>query len=84
MVGQKIKILSKRTVHGSNLVTFFDTKQDFTLPRGKQRCMETGLCNICKFCTCLLSLCLLLIQFLQLDMIFFYSNHFEKLSLRNR
>ena len=26
-----------------------DTKQNFTVPRGKQRCMENGLCNICKF-----------------------------------
>ena len=25
-----------------------DTEQGFTVPRGKQRCMETGLCNICK------------------------------------
>ena len=23
-----------------------------TVPRGKQRCMLNGLCNICKFCTC--------------------------------
>ena len=42
------------------LVTLSDTKQSFTMPRGKQSCMETGLCNICKFCTCLLYLCLLL------------------------
>ena len=40
---------------------FSDTKQGFTMPRGKRRCMENGLCNICKFCTCLLYLCLLLI-----------------------
>ena len=40
---------------------FSDTKQGFTVPRGKQRFMENGLCNICKFCTCLLYLCLLLI-----------------------
>ena len=51
---RNIKILSKRTVRGSALVTVSDTKHDFTVPRGKQRCMETGLCNICKFCTCLL------------------------------
>ena len=49
MVAQKIKILSKRTVRGSALDTFSDTKQGFTVPRGKQRCMENGLCNICKF-----------------------------------
>ena len=39
-------------------VTLSDTKQGFTVPRGKQRCMETGLCNICNFCTCLLYLSL--------------------------
>ena len=38
-----------------------DTKQSFTVPIGKQKCMENELCNICKFCTCLLYLCLLLI-----------------------
>ena len=41
--------------------TLSDTKQGFIVPREKQRCMENGLCNICKFCTCLLYLCLLLI-----------------------
>ena len=49
MVAQKIKILSKRPVRGSALVTFSDTKQGFTVPIGKQRCTENGLCNICKF-----------------------------------
>ena len=43
MVAQKFEILSKGTVRGSALVTFSDTKQGFTLPRGKQRCMESGL-----------------------------------------
>ena len=45
---QKFKILleKKRTVRGSALVTLSDTKQGFTVPRGKQRCMETGQCNI--------------------------------------
>ena len=57
----KFKILSKRTVRGSALVTLSDTKQGFTVPRGKQRCTETGLCNICKLCTYLLYLSLLLI-----------------------
>ena len=70
LVAQKIKILSKLTVRGSALFSFSDTKQGFTVPRGKQRCMETGLCNICKFCSCLLYVSLLLIQFFQLDMIF--------------
>ena len=36
----------KRIVRASALVTFYDTKQGFTVPRGKQRCMETGQCNI--------------------------------------
>ena len=31
----------KRTVCGSALVTLYDTKQGFTVPRGKQRFMET-------------------------------------------
>ena len=33
----------KRTVRGSALVTLSDTKQGFTVPRGKQMCLETGL-----------------------------------------
>ena len=70
MVAQKIKILSKRTVCRAALVTISDTKQGFTVPRGQQRCMENELCNICKFCTCLLFLCLLLIYFFHLDVIF--------------
>ena len=57
----KIQELVKRTCCGSALVTLSDTKQGFIVPREKQRCMENGLCNICKFCTCSLFLCLLLI-----------------------
>ena len=34
----------------------FRHKQGFIVPREKQRCMENGLCSICKFCTCLLYL----------------------------
>ena len=49
MVAQKFKNLSKRTDCGSALVTFSDTKQGFTVPRGKQKCMENGLCNIYNF-----------------------------------
>ena len=56
----KIQDLSKRTVRGYALVTFSDTKQGFTVPRGKQSCMETGLCNVCKISTSLLHLSLLL------------------------
>ena len=51
MVAQKLKILlekEKRTVRGSALVTVSDTKQCFTVPRGKQ--MENELRNICVFC----------------------------------
>ena len=46
---QKVKILlerEKQTVCGFALVTLSDTKQDFTVPRGKQRCTENGLCSI--------------------------------------
>ena len=57
----KIQDLVKTDSSYSALVTLSDAKQGFTVPRGKQRCMEIGLCNICKFCTCLLYLCLLLI-----------------------
>ena len=45
----KFKILlqkEKRTVGGSTLVTFSDTRQGFTVPREKQNCMDNGLCNI--------------------------------------
>ena len=52
MVAQKFKTLldkEKRTVRGSALVTLSDTKQGSTVPRGKQKCMEDALCNICKF-----------------------------------
>ena len=70
MVARKFKCSSKRTVCGSALVTLSNTKQIFTVPRGKERCMETGLCNICNFFMCLLYLSLLLIQFFHLDMIF--------------
>ena len=61
MAVQKFKILSERTVCGSALVNLSDTKQGLIVAREKQRCMENGLCNICKFCTCFLYSCLLLI-----------------------
>ena len=44
----KIQDLVKTDIRGSVLVTLSDTKQSFTVPRGKQRCMENGLCNFCK------------------------------------
>ena len=85
MVAQKLKILlekEKRTVRGSTIVTFSDTKQVFTVPRGKLRCMENGLRNICKllyvFIVFVLTTCLIVST--RHD--FFYSIHFEKLSLR--
>ena len=49
MVAQKLKILlenEKQTVRGSARVTLFDRKQGFTVPRGKQKCMEARVCNI--------------------------------------
>ena len=49
MVAQNFKISSKRTVRGSSLVTLSDTKQGFTVSRGKQRCIENGLSNISKY-----------------------------------
>ena len=79
LLGQNVEILEdyacskfkislekeKRTVRGPALVTLRDTKQGFTVPRGKQKCMENGLCiiQILQFCTSLMYLCLLLIQF---------------------
>ena len=48
MVAQKFKIMlekEKRTVRGSALVTLSDRKQGFTVPRGKQKCTETGQYN---------------------------------------
>ena len=86
MVAQNFKILlekEKRTVRGSALVTLFDTKHAFTVPRGKQRCMENGLCNNCKFLY-------VFVVFVFTNLIlstrhdFFYSIHFEELSLGNR
>ena len=46
---RKFKTLSKRTVCGSALVNPSGTKQGSTVPRGKQKCMENGLCHFCKF-----------------------------------
>ena len=57
----EFKILSKWTVCGPALVTFCNTKQGFNVQGGKQRCTKNGLCSFCKFSTCLIYLCLLLI-----------------------
>ena len=87
MVAQKFKILLEKenwTVRGSALVTLTDTKQGFTVPRGKHRCMENRPCNICKI------LYVFIVFAFTTNLIFstrhdcFYSIHFEKLSLRNR
>ena len=83
MVAQKFKILSKRTVHGSALVTLSDTKQGFIVPREKQRCLEIGLCNIRKLCTCLIVF-VFTTNFFSTRHDSFFSIHFEKLSLRDR
>ena len=66
----KFQDLVKTAVCGSVLTTLSDTKQGFIVPRGQQRCTENGLCSNSKLCTCLLYLCLLLIFFFHLDMIF--------------
>ena len=84
MVARNFKILSNRTVRGSALVNFSDTKQGFTVPRGKQRCMENGLCNICNFFYVFIIIVFTTNLILSVRYDFFYSIHFEKLSLRNR
>ena len=87
MVVQKFKILlkkKKRTVRGSALVTLSDKKQGFAVSRGKQRCMENGLCNICKFLYVFILFVFTTNLILSTRQDFFYSVHFEKLSLRNR
>ena len=81
---QDLVILSKRTARGSAPVTLSDTKQGFTVPRRKQRCTENGLCNICKFLYVFLVFVFTTSLILSTRHDFFYSIHFEKLSLRNR
>ena len=83
MVAQKFKILSKRTVRGSALFTISDTKQGFTVPRGKQRCMKNGQCNICIFLYLFIVIVFTTKLFLSPRHDFFYSIHFEKFSSRN-
>ena len=82
MVAQKFEILSKQTVHGSAPVTVSDRKQDFTVPKEKQRCTETGLCNICKFLYVFIVIVFTTNLILSTRQNFFI--HFEKLSLQNR
>ena len=59
-VAQKFKILSKRTVRGSALITLSDTKQGFIVPRENKGVWRMGYATFVNFCTCLLYLCLLL------------------------
>ena len=85
MVAQKFKISlekEKRTYRESALVTLPDTKQGFTVLRRKQSCMENGLCNICKFLYVFIVFTTNSNVATRHD--FFYSIHFEKMSLRNR
>ena len=81
MVDRKVKILSKQTVRVSALVTLPDTKQGFTVPRGMQRCMLNGLCNICNFLYVFIVFMFTTNLILSTRHDFFYSVHFEKLSL---
>ena len=74
----------KRTVRESALVTLSDTKHGFTVPRGKQRCMENGLCNLCQFLYVFFVFMFTTNLIVSTRHNFFYSIHFEKLSLRNR
>ena len=88
MVAQNFKILlekKKRRVRGSAVVTISDTKPDFTVPRGKQRYMENGLCNICK-CLYVFIVFVFTTNLIPITQHhdFFFGIQFEKLSLRNR
>ena len=82
MVVRKFKILldkEKRTVSGSVLVTLSDTKQGFTLSRGKQRCMENGLFNLCKILYVFIVFVFTTKLILSTRHDVFYSIHFENL-----
>ena len=83
MVAQKFKILlekEKRTVHGSALVTFCDTKQGLTVPGGKLGCMENGLRNICIFLYVFVVFVFTTNLIFSTLHVFFYSIRFKKLS----
>ena len=84
MVARKFKILSKRTVRGSALVTFSDTKQGITVPRRKQRCIEYGPCNIFIFLYVFIVFLFTTNLIVSTRHVFFYSIQFEKMNLRNR
>ena len=84
MAAQKVQILSKQTIRGSALVTPSDTKQGFTVPKGKQRCMENGLRSICKVLYVFIVFVFTTNLILSTRHDFFSRIHFEKLSLRNR
>ena len=80
----KLKIMSKRTVPGSAVVSFSDTKQGSTVPRRKQRCMEIGQSNLCKYLYVFSLFVLSTNVNFSIRHDFFYIIHFEKLTLRNR
>ena len=87
MVAQNFKIWlekEKRTNRGSTLVTLSDTKQGFTVTRGKQTCMENGLCNIFKILYVFIVFVFTTILILSIRNKFLYSIHIEKLSIQNR
>ena len=84
MVAKKVEILSKRTFRGSALVTFSDTKQGFTVPRGNQRCVENRPRNNCKILYVFIVFVFTTNLIVSARHDFFYISHFEKLSLRNR
>ena len=84
MVARKFKIMSNWTIRGSALVTLSDTEQGFTVPRGKERCTENRLCNFCKFLYVIILFVFTTKLIFSTRHDFFYSIHFEKLSLRNK
>ena len=84
VVAQKFKILSERVVRGSAVVTLSDAKQGFTVPRGKQRCKENRICNICEFLYVIIVFVFTTNLILSTRNDFFYSIQFEKLSLQTR
>ena len=86
MFAQKVKILlekEKLTVRESALVTLSNTKQSFTVPRGNQRCMENGLCNICKFLYVFIVFVFTTSLIVSTGHDFFYIIDFDKFSFRN-
>ena len=61
----------------------FRHEQGFTVPRRRQRCTGNGLCNICKFLYVFFVFVFTTNLVVSTRHDFFYSIHFEKVSLRN-